>query len=249
MFTAHRVLGTWDKVVSGYIASTEFYKGLFIKGGLPAAKIYVKPHMVQDPGYLPGKGGYALFIGRLDPEKGGAFLLGVWSMLAKLGYRYPLFIRGSGQCEDEMRMAVNRKKIEGVTFLPPQARQELVELVRQAAFIIAPSRGLYETFCLVVVEAFACGVPVIVPRSGVFEEIVTDGQTGILFDADSIDSCAKAVAWACEHPGELKEMGRKARQAYEEKYLPQKNFGCLMEIYRKVICGYKNKGEFCERQD
>jgi len=241
MFMAHRILKTWDKVVSGYITSTEFYKDLFVRHGLPSQKIYVKPHIVEDPGYAQRDGRYALFIGRLDPEKGSFFLLRVWDMLHKLGCECPLFIRGSGQCEPEMQSMIKRQKLAGITFIPPQSREALVELMRNARFVIVPSRGLYETFSLVVAEAFACGIPVVAPRRGVFEEIITDTETGILFNPDSVDSCVKAVQWAWEHPRELIEMGKRARRAYEERYTPEKNYYIFQDIYRSVISAYQSR--------
>ena len=79
MLGVHRALGTWSRLVDVYIASSEFARDKFIEGGLPAERIVVKPNFVHpDPGLGRGDGGYALFIGRLSPEKGIGTLLATW---------------------------------------------------------------------------------------------------------------------------------------------------------------------------
>ena len=71
MLAAHRVAGTWERRVDTYIVLTRFARDLFVRGGLPASKIHVKPNFVHpDPGTGSGEGGYAVFVGRLSTEKG-----------------------------------------------------------------------------------------------------------------------------------------------------------------------------------
>src|SRR5918992_159111 len=73
MLAGHRLLGTWRSKVDAFIALNEFGRRKFIEGGLPAERIVVKPNFVTpDPGVGDGKGGFALFVGRLTPEKGVA---------------------------------------------------------------------------------------------------------------------------------------------------------------------------------
>src|SRR5579862_3339806 len=79
MLTTHNCMGTWNKTVSAYIALSDFARNKFIEGGLPAEKVFVKPNFLQkDPGIGEAKGNYALFVGRLTPEKGIETLLEAW---------------------------------------------------------------------------------------------------------------------------------------------------------------------------
>ena len=79
MLTIHRALRTWTEMVDVYVALQEFARNKFIEGGLPAGKIVVKPNFVApDPGRGQGGGGYALFVGRLAPEKGTGTMLAAW---------------------------------------------------------------------------------------------------------------------------------------------------------------------------
>lgn len=71
MLATHRALRTWTEMVDAYVALTEFARCKFIEGGLSRGKMKVKPNFVlPDPGPGSGGGGYALFVGRLSPEKG-----------------------------------------------------------------------------------------------------------------------------------------------------------------------------------
>jgi glycosyltransferase involved in cell wall biosynthesis len=108
-------------------------------------------------------------------------------------------------------------------------------LLRGSRFLIWPSEGYYETFGLVAIEAFACGIPVVASRIGVMAEIVNEGRTGLLFEpGDAYDLAAK-VEWAWTHPKEMEEMGRAARREYEAKYTAERNYEALMRIY-EIAC-------------
>jgi glycosyltransferase involved in cell wall biosynthesis len=233
MLAAHRALQTWQKRVATYIVSTQFYRRLFIQGGLPEDKIAVKPHFVPiEPGPRSGDGEYALFVGRLAPEKGVPTLLSAWKSLPAI----PLRIRGDGPL---FAAAVDgAEKSQGSLQLVPRlAESELISLIKGARFLVWPSEGYYETFGLVAIEAFACGVPVIASRIGVMAEIVSDGRTGLHFaPGDAADLAAK-VQWAWEHPSEMCDMGRASRAEYEAKYTPELNCKQLIGIYKDAIAG------------
>ncbi|HEX2722207.1 MAG TPA: glycosyltransferase, partial [Gemmatimonadaceae bacterium] len=73
MLTLHRAMRTWNSRVDFYLVATEFYRQKFIEGGLAPEKIVVKPHFTRsDSGasVAEERGNYAIFVGRLDPEKG-----------------------------------------------------------------------------------------------------------------------------------------------------------------------------------
>ena len=228
MLLVHRAIKTWQNQVDVYIASTEFYKRMFTEGGLPSAKILVKPHFVPLDASANDNGSqnYALFIGRLAPEKGIRTMLGAWNQLKGV----PLKIRGDGPLEDYVQQTVSRDGNE-IQLLPRMSRSDLSGLIRSARFLVWPSEGYYETFGLVAVEAFACGVPVIASRIGVMAEIVEDGRTGLHFTPGDSGDLAAKLRWAWTHRAEMQEMGCNARIEYEAKYTAERNYEILMKIY------------------
>ncbi|PTQ51397.1 MAG: Glycosyltransferase [Brockia lithotrophica] len=229
MLTVHRAIGTWN-LVDRFIALTEFARKKFIEGGIPPEKIVVKPNFVYpDPGPGEGRGGYALFVGRLSPEKGIQTLLKAWELL---GGRIPLKIVGDGPLAEEVSKA--SQKIRGVEWLGRMPPEEVYALMGEAMFLVFPSEG-YENFPRVFAEVFAKGTPVIASDIGAAGEIISHGRTGLHFRPGDPEDLAAKVEWLLGRPRELERMRREARAEYEAKYTAEKNYEQLMAIYRGVL--------------
>ncbi len=228
MVAMHRAMGTWTELVDVYIALTEFSRQKFIAGGLPAEKIVVKPNFVDiDPGPRPGPGDYALYLGRLSPEKGASHLVRAWSQLKQ---EIPLFVVGDGPLRAQMEKEIGDRGLRGVKLLGRVDRGVALDWLKGARFLVAPSE-CFEAFPLAVVEAFACGTPVIAARLGALEELVTDGKTGFHFAPGDVQDLARKVEWAWSHPRELETMGRAVRSEYETRYAAERNYALLTRAY------------------
>ncbi len=230
MLTVHRALRTWTEMVDVYVALTEFARNKFIEGGLPAGKIVVKPNFVApDPGRGPGGGGYALFVGRLAPEKGTGTMLAAWD---RLGTRFPLKIVGDGPLKDQVvRVAAKRSDVEWLGHRPVA---DVHALMRKAEMLVFPSQW-YETFGRVAAEAFAAGTPVIAANIGAVAELVEHGRTGLKFRPGDPEDLATQVEWALSHPSELRRMREEVRAEFEAKYTAERNYLALMEIYDAAL--------------
>lgn len=229
MLGLHRVLGTWEEV-DIFIALTDFARERFVAAGLPAERIRVKPNFLDpDPGPGENGGGYALFVGRLSPEKGVGTLLRAWS---RLGGRVPLRIIGDGPLRGNVERAA--AAIPGIEYLGRKPPQEVYELMGQAAFLVFPSE-CYENFPRVLVEAFAKGLPMVCSGLGSHGSLVEHGHTGLHFRPGDPEDLAEKVDWMLTHPERVAEMRREARREYEEKYTAARNYEMLMRIYEEAI--------------
>ena len=232
MIAVHRKLGTWMHPLHYYIALSRFARQKFIEAGLPEKRIFVKPNFVDpDPGPCEAKGDYAVFVGRLSPEKNVTTLLSAWERSSS---RMPLFVVGGGPQMEELRQFAQTKKLDGVQFLGQIPRTDAVEKLRRARFLVFCSQW-YENFPVTIVEAFASATPVICSRLGAMQEIVSDGRTGIHFTPGDADDLSRRLDWAWAHPGEMSAMGRSARAEYETLYSAGKNYRQLLHIYEQVI--------------
>ncbi len=222
LIATHRRRRTWHTKVDRFVALTEFSKSRFVKAGFPGERIAVKPNFVEDRAQEAGMREGALFVGRLSPEKGVRTLLLAWD-----GIDVPLRIAGDGPLLDATCGP-------NIVVLGRTAPEAVATEMARAAFLVMPSES-YETFGLVIVEAFCQGLPVIASRLGSMAEIVEDGVTGLHFTPGDAADLAAKVRWAADHPEDMRRMGANARRVYEEKYTPEENYKQLIAIYEQAI--------------
>ena len=229
MIDVHRRNNIWNTRVDRFIALTRFAKGRYVAAGIEPRRIAVKPNFVPDPGRIPPAAqpprSGALFVGRLSPEKGLGTLLKGWQ-----GLSVPLTIIGDGPLKDEVVAGSGGP----ITYRGQQTALEVREAMRTAAFLVMPSES-FETFGMVIVEAFANRLPVIASRLGAMAEIIEDGRTGLLFTPGDAADLATTAATAAAQPDRLRALGQEARATYEARYTPAVNLRALMAIYEGVL--------------
>jgi len=237
MLAWHRAAGTYSKSIDRFIALTEFSRSNFLSAGFDPAKITVKPNFVHsDPGERTGDGDYALYVGRLEPEKGLHTVLDAWRQLPE---PVPLRMAGTGPLEAEVKAAAaSMPHIQHLGHLP---FAQLMDVMKGARFLVFSSL-MYENFPLSLAEAFACGVPVVASDRGATREIVKHDFTGLLFRPGDASDLAAKVWYAWKNPEYLRKMGKQARREYETKYTAEKNYRMLNDIYESVLGQNSNAG-------
>jgi glycosyltransferase involved in cell wall biosynthesis len=229
MVGAHKLAGTWRKRVATYIAVSEFAREIYIAGGLPAEKIAVKPNFIHpspEPG--AGGGGYALYVGRLNVEKGVATMLEAWKSAHEA---IPLKIAGEGPLA-ELVIAATRE-CSRIEYLGAKLLPEVLDLMRSAEFLVFPSEW-YETMGRTIMEAFAVGTPVVAARIGPPATMVISGETGFHFTPGSVAELRERAEWCSRNLDQLRAMRGKARQAFEARYTGAANAAMLLAIYRRA---------------
>lgn len=222
---------TWETKIDSYIALTVFAKKKFIEGGLPEDKLNVKSNFLyKDPGINYNIQNHFLFAGRLEITKGLKVLLDAINIVDK---SIKLLVAGDGTFKSESQNCT-KVKYEGQL-----TRSELIKKLHQSIALIFPSIW-YEGMPMLIVEAFACGKPIIASNLGAMSELIEDGKTGLLFDTGSAEDLAEKINWAYLHKEEMKQMGINARKEYEQKYTAEINYDVLMKIYKEAIEQRKN---------
>lgn len=236
MLTAHRTIGTWESAVSCFIAISKFVRDKFTDAGLSGKTVFVKPNFVDpDPDERSNAGSYALFVGRLSAEKGLRTLVSAW---AKLKMRIPLIIVGDGPLRAELEREVIRRCLADVRFEGYLPTDKTLAMMKGARFLVFPSEW-YEPFGMTVVEAFACGVPVVCSSLGAIPELVANGQTGVHFSPSNSADLATKVEWAWTHTKEMEAIGHAARAEYKAKYTAAENYRVLLMVYEFALQGRK----------
>jgi len=162
-----------------------------------------------------------VYAGRFTDEKNVPILLRAF---ARLGQSYHLLMIGGGQ---QGRLAAN------VTRLP--YRRDGVELARWIASADAlVHAGTRETFGLVILEAMACGRPVVAARAGALPELV-DEHVGALAEPGKAESLAEAISALYER--DLAAVGANARARVLRQFTWQKTFQRQMAVYGSLLTG------------
>ncbi|GAA1561257.1 hypothetical protein GCM10009789_13130 [Kribbella sancticallisti] len=225
--SVHNALHTWTRYVTTLVAPSEFVRSRYVAGGFDPGQIVVKPHAVSQYGAVrSGAGDAVVFLGRLAEDKGFADLLQAWD--PTLG---ELVVIGDGPLRAEADALAQRDPSVRVLGQLPWDR--CMEVLRTARVVVVPARS-YETFGLVVIEAFAHGVPVVASRIGALAELVDDGETGALTEPGDPESLRKALGWLTD-PATSVAFGERARQVYLERFTPERDLAATERIYADAI--------------
>jgi glycosyltransferase involved in cell wall biosynthesis len=228
MLSLHRAAGTWRNAVDAYIALSEFARPRFVKGGLPASRIFVKPNFIPDPG-MGRAGDYVLFAGRICHEKGIATLLEAWRSGPGMP---PLRIAGDGPMAAEMREQI--RELKNVEWIGRLSRDQVLGEMRGAMALVMPSIW-YEGFPVSVAEAYATGLPVIASNIGALPEVVKHERTGLVFEPGNAREFSDAVRRLARDSDMQSRLRSNCRAEFLELYGEERNLQLLMQIYETAI--------------
>jgi len=181
------------------------------------------PRDLHEPGYRP-QGGYVAFVGRISPEKGPVEAIRIAQSLG-----VPLKIAAKVDKHDEsyFRDVVQPMlSTEGGEFIGEISEKDKGPFLRDAAALLFPICWP-EPFGLVMIEAMACGTPVLAYRAGAVAEVIDEGITGMI--VDNIDQARIA---AVQVTGLDR---RKVRRRFEERFTARRMAKDYLRAYRRLV--------------
>jgi glycosyltransferase involved in cell wall biosynthesis len=149
------------------------------------------------------------FVGALSQRKGARYLLGALAALPKGSAKLVLYTRAS----------VDRELLRGFESVDLEIRgglsdAQLAADLKQCDLVALPS--IAEGFGLVILEAMACGVPVLCTTSTGGADFILHRQNGLLIEPGSASAIEQELVWALSHRDELFAMGQAARREAEK---------------------------------
>jgi glycosyltransferase involved in cell wall biosynthesis len=226
----HRLLRIYD-LVDAFICPSFFLKQK-IDSALPNKVTFHLPNFISTANILPSTSwerNRLVYIGRLSQEKGLMTLLSAVKDL-----HINLKIIGEGPIKEKLIEKKNRENIFNVNFSGYLSREKLLTEIRNAMFVTVPSEW-YENSPLAILEAFACGKPVIASHIGGIPELVKNDKTGFTFSPRSVDDLRSKILFLYSHPHLINELGNNARNLVEQYYSPEIYLQHLLKIYTSVI--------------
>lgn len=229
--TMHSIMGI-NKIVNNFITPSNFLKTKFLEFGYDKKKIREVSHFidVDTQKETALQSNYYLFLGRLTEEKGIKTLITAATKISSS----KLKIVGDGPLLDEMiKYAKTIDKNNTIKFLGRKNREEVYDLLRNCLFLVIPSEW-YENFPFSVMEAYACGKPVIGARIGGIPELIKNNETGLTFEMGNADDLLSKIQYMLNNPEETRRMGENARNIIKNELNAEKHYQKLINIYEEV---------------
>lgn len=187
----------------------------------------------------PGEPLRLISIGRLAPMKGFEYAISAVAELARAGHDVRYRIVGDGELKSRLEAQIAQLGLgERVTLLGALPHEAVRRELASGHLFLLPSAyapaGQVETQGVVVQEAQASGLPVLVSQIGGVAEGMIDGETGFAFQPESPAAIVQAVEKALSRERDWPEMGRRGRQLVEELFDSQRLADDLLQIYQSI---------------
>ncbi len=218
--------------IDAFIAMSEFSRAKHREFGFPF-EMEVLPYFLPDPTSktAPARAldasqrPYFLFVGRIERIKGLDDVIPLMNELPQAELR----VAGSG--DDLERLKGLAQGLDNVRFLGRLSNEDLARAYAGCAALVVPSI-CFETFGIILIEAFRQGAPVIARRLGPFPEIVESARAGELFS--SREELLAAMRRVLSDPARAEQLGRNGHAAFVERYTESAVVPRYLEIVERA---------------
>ncbi|MFD2553257.1 glycosyltransferase family 4 protein [Sphingobacterium tabacisoli] len=233
----HKKLGTW-KDIDRILSFSEFGKQLLLRSTLQLSpqNIVIKPNFALESSESKHieKKDYFVYIGRLSEEKGIESLLKAFSECEHI-----IHIFGDGPLVEKVKQASQLHP--NIIYGGFQQKETLDYYLSSSQALIVPSIW-FEGMPMTVLEAFACGTPVMASKIGILEEMIQNGKNGFLFEPNDEKSIIDTIHnWQALSIDDKNVISENCKKDFSDTYSSQKNVLLLETIYKEAIQQTNNK--------
>ena len=219
------------------ITVSEELKRYFIGEGVDKGKIRVLYNGVDTNRYRPAKSSKdssrlrLLFVGKLIERKGVVPLLKAFKSIREEVPDAELAIVGRKDEKSSYFREVRKNMTEGVTLAGVVGEDGLIKHYQKATMLVHPPT--YEAFGMTLVEAMACGTPVVATMVGGIPEVL--GDDGVLVKPGSAEAIAKAVLKLWDDKKRYHKLMGRSRQRVEENFSWESVVNHLSSLYTEIL--------------
>ena len=214
-----------------------------IKLGCPEHKIIYNP-CVPHPDYLNIIPNYfsntLLAIGRQTFKKAPYLTILAFSRVVKVYPELRLVMIGEGEVQQVNERVVHALKLEDqVEFRPFQTREQILEQLGQTLMFVQHSlmaeNGDSEGTPVAILDAMACGLPVVSTRHYGIRDIVVEGETGLLCDEGDVDTMTAHMLKLAGDRELARKLGENGRQRVQKEYTMERHIEIIEEQIDRAL--------------
>jgi colanic acid/amylovoran biosynthesis glycosyltransferase len=223
----------WKKELIGLGCPPE--KTVVHRMGIELDKFDYRPHDIRMDGPVR-----LLTVGRLVQKKGHCYAIGAVADLIAAGRDIEYTIAGDGPLRHDLEQLVDKYSLQDRVKFPGAVDQEQVrELYRESDVFILPSitadDGDMEGVPVVLMEAMACGLPVVSTRHSGIDELITDGMSGLLATEKDVSAIAEKLLYLLDNAQSSHDLAQAARQCVEREFSIDILNKRLEKIYHTLV--------------
>jgi len=166
-----------------------------------------------------------VYIGRLHPEKGVDKILAIAKALQNENIQFQII--GDGPLMQEISERISSEKINNVKLLG--YKLDIKPYLYGCDVLLMPSE--YETFGLSILEAMACGKPIIASNTGGIPELLLNGEGGFLCEPNDIDCFVEKIKLLMQYPHIRTKFGAFNRKRFEMHFTIKQMMSKLEALY------------------
>jgi glycosyltransferase involved in cell wall biosynthesis len=187
---------------------------------------------------LPPESFVATIVAALRPEKNHEMLLRSAAEISAKGKNAAFLIVGEGKEAGKLQTLARELSLEDkVTFTG--RRNDIPEILSISDVCVLCSHPVVETFPLSLLEAMACGVPVVATAVGSIPEIIEDRRDGLLVEPGNVGALAEAILTLIDDPGMRERMGGAAAAKASERFSEERMVADYAALLTDLIAGEK----------
>lgn len=200
------------------VVASSFTKRTLMENGVNEEKIYINPYGINLKDFCCKNFSQNhsdkikfLFTGLIDARKGVPFLLTVWNSFTRSGKASLTLVGPIDKLAEKNIRQHNFTDLDIIRKIP---HTEIPDIIITHDVFVFPS--FFEGFGLVILEAMACGLPVITTSATGGPDIIEHGKEGFIIEPGNEEQLKKAIQFFVDHPQQIEIMGRAARRKAEQ---------------------------------
>ncbi len=224
----HRIVAVKEAEIAladAILTVSELARRTYVEAGVPPEKVHAVPLGADLELFSPaerqaGADFIFLFSGATIHRKGFDLLLTAFDRVRAGNPAARLRLVGPRGDSAHLldRRGLDGRGSDGIDPLGPVPQPELAAELRRADLLVLPSRN--DSYGMVVAEALASGLPVLVTEMVGAKDLVTGGKTGWIVPVDDVAALAERMDWCARHPDDVRAMRADCRRAAESATWP-----------------------------